>query len=722
MAKWRREALQSAKRARRRVLVVGLGFVAASVATTTTLVVRANERERAHAREGVAVQAREGAALVDAFVAGEIEMLQAVAAAPSVVDMELPVMREFFARVDPVGAQAGGGVAWVDRTGRLQVLVANAPDAPPADLSHRDYVARTLATKQPVVSDGLISSSSVPIVVVTAPTFDATGAPSGLVLRGNRLDETNRLVTALAAIEGASLVDGAGALLVRDGPVATGTLELAATAPGDPAAGTRVVRATPGHVVASHAVATTPWTVVVDVRESTLYGSLDDQRTRQLLGIALGTLLAIFTVVALSRRSAAQAFLLAALGHQRQQAGALEKIAAGLSASLDDRAVAAVVTREVRETLGADAVHVGMVDDAERELRWIANVGYRGTDAFPTMPLDFASAVTDTVRTRAPIEITGVEEFTRRYPALRDHVAGEGDATWMQWPMLADDRCVGEIGLLWRRRRTIDDDDRRFVATVAELLTDALRRTRAYADEQDLAQALQRGALTRLPRIEGLTLRADYRPAAHITVGGDWFDVLELPDGTVFLCVGDVVGHGLDAVEDMVQLRNAARAFAVDALAPADIVGRLDRFCATVTSGRYATVAAAIVDPARRRLTYALAGHPPPLVRLADGSVRRLDAATGAPLGIGSTRARSQETVELPGGATLVLYTDGLVESRAIPIDAGIDRLETAIAAADFSRPDVLDVLIAAVLADDHHRKDDLCVLAARLAGGEVRG
>jgi serine phosphatase RsbU (regulator of sigma subunit) len=219
-----------------------------------------------------------------------------------------------------------------------------------------------------------------------------------------------------------------------------------------------------------------------------------------------------------------------------------------------------------------------------------------------------------------------------------------------------------------------------------------------------------------LPDVPGAEVAARYRSASDVVqVGGDWYDALVAPGAAVVhLAVGDVSGHGLEAVATMGQLRSAGRAWFLEDEGPAAVLARLNRLVLATMPGELATLAVAAYDPGAGRLELALAGHPPPVVARADGSAEVLACRPGLPLGVVAEAAYDQVEVVLAPGDTVVLYTDGLIERRGEVIDVGLERLRAA--AADTSAL-ALDAALEAVLVDalpGSGRFDDVCVLALR--------
>lgn len=241
--------------------------------------------------------------------------------------------------------------------------------------------------------------------------------------------------------------------------------------------------------------------------------------------------------------------------------------------------------------------------------------------------------------------------------------------------------------------RPDDDDPARphLVGTVQDV-TERRAAQRALSEasrqleqERELVRLLQEPmAPGALPAIGGLDVAACYRPAGSGLAGGDWYDVIPLPgDGAragpaggneVLLVIGDVAGHGVPAASAMSQLRTALRAIALHRAAPAEVVADLQRYLSTSLPGAFATLLVVALDPVTGCCHVASAGHPPPLV-LEGGRARVEWMPVGPPLGAGTNKPYEEVELELAPGATLVLYTDGLVERRGEPLDDGLARL-----------------------------------------------
>ncbi|MGA5362771.1 PP2C family protein-serine/threonine phosphatase [Streptomyces purpurascens] len=267
-----------------------------------------------------------------------------------------------------------------------------------------------------------------------------------------------------------------------------------------------------------------------------------------------------------------------------------------------------------------------------------------------------------------------------------------------------------------------DPDDAVMLIELTRRASIAIDNARRFEHNRDIAETLQRALLTDLPTTPGLSLAARYLPATHgMNIGGDWYDAFRQRDGGLITVIGDVTGHGLHAAVMMSQLRTALRAYAVDGDSPGRLLTRLHRFLHHLQPDLYATAVIARFHPDEPTLTWAAAGHPPPVLRLPDGTVRTLDAKPGAMLGIPLTQEIADHTEHVEPGSTLALYTDGLVERRAQGIDPGIERLATALggfrsAELDADLEGSADRILHPLLSDSE-RDDDVCLLLCHLQG-----
>jgi PAS domain S-box-containing protein len=231
--------------------------------------------------------------------------------------------------------------------------------------------------------------------------------------------------------------------------------------------------------------------------------------------------------------------------------------------------------------------------------------------------------------------------------------------------------------------------------------------------ERKRADVLERSFIPdRLPTIPGVHLAARFVPGGPgIEVGGDWYDVLELDDGTIAIAVGDVAGRGVQAAAIMAQLRNALRAYVFEGHPPAFALERLNELAWGMDRSVMATLVYLVFDPASGQVRLASAGHLPPLKTNPDGSTEYLEDGRSLPLGVKSATTYTEAEHLLSAGATLLLYTDGLIERRGTPIDVGLARLAASSSAEHDDVEELCDHLITAL---DPTGEDDVALLALR--------
>jgi PAS domain S-box-containing protein len=284
-------------------------------------------------------------------------------------------------------------------------------------------------------------------------------------------------------------------------------------------------------------------------------------------------------------------------------------------------------------------------------------------------------------------------------------------------PLSAAPGIEGRLSLELPAPRALDEQERGFLAAVAGQAALALERARLHAQTRDVALVLQRSLLGELPADPRFEIASLYQPAVrHLEVGGDWHDVVALPDGAMMFVVGDVVGRGLRAATAMGQLRSAVRALAGAEQSPAAVLEGLDTFVEHVDAAQYATVAIAVLEPEARRATIACAGHLPPVLLAPGRAPELLTGGRSLPVGLVDPRVpRAEAAVALSPGGGLLLYTDGLVERRGESIDIGLARLLAA--AADSAAPEAL----TGALLPPGGSEDDVCILSVRLRPEAVR-
>ena len=250
------------------------------------------------------------------------------------------------------------------------------------------------------------------------------------------------------------------------------------------------------------------------------------------------------------------------------------------------------------------------------------------------------------------------------------------------------------------------------------VVQDVTAERRLALREREIAVELQLAMLGRADDVPGLSVGVTYRAAdAELEVGGDWYDVIALPDGKAGLVVGDIVGHDLSATGAMGQLRSALRATAQFRAEPAELLTLTDRLARRIDGAPSATLAYGLLDVASGLLRYASAGHPPMLVARADGSAGYLDGGRGLPLSIlASSVPRTSGTCQLEPGDALIMFTDGLYERRSELPDERLRELVRVAAACRHLPPTELSRELTEAMLDDIPVQDDICVLVATLS------
>jgi serine phosphatase RsbU (regulator of sigma subunit)/anti-sigma regulatory factor (Ser/Thr protein kinase) len=292
-------------------------------------------------------------------------------------------------------------------------------------------------------------------------------------------------------------------------------------------------------------------------------------------------------------------------------------------------------------------------------------------------------------------------------------------------PLRGRRRVIGAALFLRRPERiAFEADDLLVAAQLATHSALGIDKAVLYGREAYIADELQRTMLPEnLPRCTGVRLASRYLPAAETArVGGDWYDAIPLPGSRVALVVGDVMGHSMTSAAIMGQLRTTAQTLAGLDLPPQEVLHHLDEQAQRLGTDRMATCLYAVYDPVSHRITIANAGHPPPVLLHLGGRAEVLRVPPGAPIGVGGVDFEAVE-LDAPAGATLLLYTDGLVESRLRDVWTGIEQLREKLAAtAQLTGPDhppPLEALCDEVLdmLGPGDRDDDIALLAARFDG-----
>jgi serine phosphatase RsbU (regulator of sigma subunit) len=340
--------------------------------------------------------------------------------------------------------------------------------------------------------------------------------------------------------------------------------------------------------------------------------------------------------------------------------------------------------------------------------------------------LDADAPRAQAMATGKPVLSTELDRETAKQLARRDgglQVAA-GYTSFLTMPLVARGAVVG-CATFGRTPASplFSPGDLALAAELASRAAISIDNARLYDRERRTARALQRGLLPGRPPVPAeLDIAPFYQPVGDNVVGGDWHDIVPLPGGRTALIVGDAMGHGPEAATIMVQLRTAAHILARQDLAPEQLLSQLDTLAADmdqttadVAAPPFATCVYAVIDPSDSSCTAAQAGHLPPVIALPDGSTQVLDLPPGLVLGLGSGAFQSVK-IHLAPGATIALYTDGLIESRSRPIDDGLGALRAALGSALTEPGQLLDTACFAVSQElKQHGEDDITLMLARL-------
>jgi anti-sigma regulatory factor (Ser/Thr protein kinase)/putative methionine-R-sulfoxide reductase with GAF domain len=366
-----------------------------------------------------------------------------------------------------------------------------------------------------------------------------------------------------------------------------------------------------------------------------------------------------------------------------------------------------------KEILGVDTVAILLLDDETQELVARAAKGLEEeVERGVRIPVGggFAGRI---AAGRTPIYIADVDHAEILNPILRM----KGIRSLLGVPMLVEGAVVGVLHVGSVTPREFTNQDAALLQLAAAQAGPAIDRARlfdALDREHRSAVALQRSLLPdRLPELVGVEAAARYLPARD-EVGGDWYDVIDLPGGSIGLAIGDVAGHGLRAAALMGQLRTGLRAYALEGHPPGETLKRLDRLLQTISGRGMATAGYAVIDPATGAMRYASAGHPPPVLVRHGERAHLLDARTAPPLGSLPFAAYNEVQDTLQPGDTVLLYTDGLVERRREALTIGLERLRS-LAAAPVSAEGLCQ-RITDQLVPPTGGEDDIALVALRLA------
>ncbi|MEU7637731.1 SpoIIE family protein phosphatase [Streptomyces sp. NPDC039016] len=416
----------------------------------------------------------------------------------------------------------------------------------------------------------------------------------------------------------------------------------------------------------------------------------------RILHNAQGVAYRVIGIVREATSELADSALLRSLQQERQrQTVMVQQTTAALARALSVTDVTRVLTGTGgARRFGADALVLGLVENDRFEV--IATAGLDGEVPADMMNsrLDDTLPLSDAVRSRRPSFLSTRGELVARYPRLRPSVdvLPTGSAAFL--PLVAQDTVLGALGLFNHEPAVQSPEARNLALALAGVVAQSLQRATLFDQEREFATGLQAAMLPRLlPPIAGGEVTVRYHPASvGRDVGGDWYDVIALPQGRTGLVVGDVQGHDTHAAAVMGQLRIALRAYASEGHPPETVLVRASRFLAELETERFATCTYVQADLESGALYLARAGHLGPLICNSSRHIDWPEISGGLPLGLATAFGQDhfpETQLFLEPGSTLLLCTDGLVEQPGQDISAGIDALSAAVRAG----PTALDAL-----------------------------
>ncbi len=386
----------------------------------------------------------------------------------------------------------------------------------------------------------------------------------------------------------------------------------------------------------------------------------------------------------------------------------LEAVTDSSLMALDFDKLLEVMVWRVRELFDVDTVTVLLTDPSGEQLVATATAGLE-EEVFQGVRVPVGTGFAGRVALRRePVRVEHVDPSTVINPLLWGH----GLRVLLGVPMVAQDELTGVLHVGSTTPRRFTDDEVDLLQLVADRLAMAAHAHRSRS-ERAAATLLQESLLPgRLPTIAGWEFAARYVPGADSGVGGDWYDVFDLPGGRIGLVIGDVVGSGLAAAVVMGRLRSALRAYALEFSDPGEVLGKLDHKASHFEHHTMATIAYGVIDVAAARMEIALAGHLPPILVRPEEQPAFVDAPVGPPVGYHlAVTGRGATTVDLSAGALMVFYTDGLIERRDIDIDSRLGKLRATVTD---DAPETVCARIMAAMVGGEPATDDIALLVAR--------
>ncbi len=399
----------------------------------------------------------------------------------------------------------------------------------------------------------------------------------------------------------------------------------------------------------------------------------------------------------------------------------LRRLAAELTATERVQDVVAAAQTQVVRPFGGQALMLCLAEGERLHVLGAAGFSREAVNKVEGTPLSRRTPETDAVGEVRILNFPTAAALRREYPGS-DPDPERQARTYL--PLISHGRAVGCCVLEFPDRGTpLTSEETAVVMLMMEEVGQSLERTRSHEVGQALNRTVQRSLLPRsLPHLTEVDATARYLPAAEETqVGGDWYDVIPLPNGGAGLVIGDVEGHALEAAGIMGQLRSAVRAYAAEGHDPASVLERSNRLFAELDSDRYATCCCMWVDLATGTACAATAGHHGPLVSDGSGRTRRVGVPVGPPLGVAPRSVYRNGDMTLTPGSVVTLFTDGMLDSRRLGTGPAVTRLADLLSG---DRSGNLEVLADLLVKESRPERvlDDAALLLVRYDGPRADG
>lgn len=394
--------------------------------------------------------------------------------------------------------------------------------------------------------------------------------------------------------------------------------------------------------------------------------------------------------------------------HAKMRLRVLQAVTDSALMEMDLKKLHDVLLWQVRELFDVETVTVLLADPSGELLLARASAGL-DEEVFQGVRVRVGTGFAGRVaQLREPVQIERVDESTVVNPLLWER----GLRVLLGVPMVAQGDLVGVMHVGSTSPRRFTQQEIELLQLVADRFAMAARMNQSRSEQAAAAMLVESLLPTRLPATEDWEFAARYVAGADSGVGGDWYDVFTLPDDRLGVVIGDVVGNGLPAATVMGRLRSALRAYALEFDDPAVVLGKLDRKASHFEHNTMATVAYGVIDTTSHRVELALAGHLPPVIALPGQEATFVDGPLGPPVGYHmAVTGRQSATIEVPPGALLAYYTDGLVERRGTDLDGRLDQLRKTVRA---DRPEAVCARVMATMVGTHAATDDIALVVAR--------